>query len=394
MNINLFKDYLSLPDFKKIDYVFLSLFIFLCLFGLISIATASIQFSDSLTGEPLDFFYKQFLHLVVGFTLFAFLLTIPLAFWESFDLVLFVLGIFLLILVFLPGIGLEVKGAYRWLRIGPIGLQPSELIKFLTLIYISGYSVRRLKDLRPHWFAFLKPAILVVLVSALILRQPDLGTSAVIFVTVLGMLFVAGVQLKQFLFVIALGIIGIFALVFFEPYRWDRIMAYQDPWSSENVFHGGYQLTQSLMAIGRGDWFGVGLGEGLMKLGYLPDAHTDFIFAVIVEEMGLLTAIVIIATLFFLCFRCINIGNKAFLRNLHFGYFFCYGVAILIGLQTFINVGVATGLLPTKGLTLPFISYGGTNLIIMCSLSALVLRVDLEVKSSQPIVNIRRRVSF
>lgn len=394
MNINLFKDYLSLPDFKKIDYVFLSLFIFLCLFGLISIATASIQFSDSLTGEPLNFFYKQFLHLVVGFTLFAFLLTIPLAFWESFDLVLFVLGIFLLILVFLPGIGLEVKGAYRWLRIGPIGLQPSELIKFLTLIYISGYSVRRLKDLRPHWFAFLKPAILVVLVSALILRQPDLGTSAVIFVTVLGMLFVAGVQLKQFLFVIALGIIGIFALVFFEPYRWDRIMAYQDPWSSENVFHGGYQLTQSLMAIGRGDWFGVGLGEGLMKLGYLPDAHTDFIFAVIVEEMGLLTAIVIIATLFFLCFRCINIGNKAFLRNLHFGYFFCYGVAILIGLQTFINVGVATGLLPTKGLTLPFISYGGTNLIIMCSLSALVLRVDLEVKSSQPIVNIRRRVSF
>ena len=332
--------------------------------------------------------------MVVGFTLFAFLLTIPLAFWESFDLVLFVLGIFLLILVFLPGIGLEVKGAYRWLRIGPIGLQPSELIKFLTLIYISGYSVRRLKDLRPHWFAFLKPAILVVLVSALILRQPDLGTSAVIFVTVLGMLFVAGVQLKQFLFVIALGIIGIFALVFFEPYRWDRIMAYQDPWSSENVFHGGYQLTQSLMAIGRGDWFGVGLGEGLMKLGYLPDAHTDFIFAVIVEEMGLLTAIVIIATLFFLCFRCINIGNKAFLRNLHFGYFFCYGVAILIGLQTFINVGVATGLLPTKGLTLPFISYGGTNLIIMCSLSALVLRVDLEVKSSQPIVNIRRRVSF
>tara|TARA_B100001013_G_C24611465_1_gene443392 strand:+ start:314 stop:1498 length:1185 start_codon:yes stop_codon:yes gene_type:complete len=394
MNINLFKDYLSLPDFKKIDYVFLSLFIFLCLFGLISIATASIQFSDSLTGEPLDFFYKQFLHLVVGFTLFAFLLTIPLAFWESFDLVLFVLGIFLLILVFLPGIGLEVKGAYRWLRIGPIGLQPSEIIKFLTLIYISGYSVRRLKDLRPHWFAFLKPAILVVLVSALILRQPDLGTSAVIFATVLGMLFVAGVQLKQFLFVIALGIIGIFALIFFEPYRWDRIMAYQDPWSSENVFHGGYQLTQSLMAIGRGDWFGVGLGEGLMKLGYLPDAHTDFIFAVIVEEMGLLTAIVIIATLFFLCFRCINIGNKAFLRSLHFGYFFCYGVAILIGLQTFINVGVATGLLPTKGLTLPFISYGGTNLIIMCSLSALVLRVDLEVKSSQPIVNIRRRVSF
>tara|TARA_Y100000588_G_C13668655_1_gene675274 strand:- start:97 stop:597 length:501 start_codon:yes stop_codon:yes gene_type:complete len=165
-----------------------------------------------------------------------------------------------------------------------------------------------------------------------------------------------------------------------------------DPWADPSG--GGYQLTLSLMAISRGDWFGVGLGEGLMKLGYLPDAHTDFIFSIIVEEMGIFTAIIIISTLFLLSFRSFYIGKRALERNLYFGFFISYGVAILIGLHTFINVGVASGLLPTKGLTLPFISYGGTSLLIMCSLCALVLRVDQETKSSMPAVNISRKVSF
>lgn len=302
------------------------------------------------------------------------------------------LGIVLLLLVFIPGIGIEVKGASRWIRVGPIGLQPSEVMKFITIIYVSGYCVRRLKDLQSHWFAFFKPAMLVVMVVFLILMQPDLGASAVIFATVLGILFIAGVHIKQFLLVITLALISVLALIIFEPYRWERIIAYMDPWADPDK--GGYQLTLSLMAISRGDWFGVGLGESLMKLGYLPDAHSDFIFAVIVEEMGIFTALIVISALFLISFRCFYIGKKALLRNLHFGFFISYGTGILIGLHTFINVGVASGLLPTKGLTLPFISYGGTSLLIMCSLCALVLRVDQETKTSMPVANVSRKVSF
>ena len=384
--------YLSLPDFKNIDFIFLGLFLFLSLFGLLAVATASIEFSDSLTGEPLNFTKKQFIHLIAGLFLFSLVLSIPLAFWETFDRLFLGLGILLLIMVFIPGIGIEVNGSHRWIRIGPVGLQPSEIMKFLSIVYIAGYSVRRLNDLQSNWLGFFRPAVLIVLVVSLILIQPDLGTSAVIFATVLGMLFVAGAQMKQFLLVIGLGLVGVSALIYFVPWRWERIISFIDPWT--DPFGGGYQLTLSLMAIGRGEWFGVGLGEGLMKLGYLPDAHTDFIFSVIVEEMGLFTAILIISTLFFISFRSFYIGRKALERNLYFGFFIAYGVAILIGLHTFINVGVATGLLPTKGLTLPFLSYGGTNLLIMCSLCALVLRVDQETKSAMPSINISRRVSF
>ena len=384
--------YFSLPDFKKIDFIFLGLFLFLSLFGLLAVATASIEFSDSLTGEPLNFVKKQFIHLIAGLFLFSLFLSIPLAFWENFDRLFLGFGIILLVMVFIPGIGFEVNGSHRWIRIGPFGLQPSEIMKLLSIIYIAGYSVRCLKDLQSNWLGFFRPSILVVLIVSLILIQPDLGTSAVIFVTVLGMLFVAGAQMKQFLLVIGLGLLGISALIIFVPWRWERIISFIDPWT--DPFGGGYQLTLSLMAIGRGDWFGVGLGEGLMKLGYLPDAHTDFIFSVIVEEMGLFTAILIISTLFFISFRSFYIGRKALERNLYFGFFIAYGVAILIGLHTFINVGVATGLLPTKGLTLPFLSYGGTNLLIMCCLCALVLRVDQETKSSMPSINISRRVNF
>ena len=384
--------YLSLPDFKKIDYIFLGLFLFLSFFGLLAVATASIEFSDSLTGDPLALFFRQAIHLFIGLFFFSLLLTIPTSFWEDFDRLLLGFGIFLLILVFIPVIGLEVNGAHRWLRLGPIGLQPSEIMKFITLVYIAGYSARRLKDLQSHWFAFFKPAVLVILVVSLILMQPDLGTSAIIFATVLGVLFIAGVKLKQFMLVIALGLLGILILIIFVPWRWERVISFMDPWT--NQYESGYQLTLSLMAIGRGDWFGVGLGKGLMKLGYLPDAHTDFIFAVIIEEMGLITAIVIVAALFLLSFRCFHIAKQALSKNLHFGFFLSFGVAVLIGLHTFINVGVATGLLPTEGLTLPFISYGGTNLLVMCCLCALVLRVDQETKSSMPTISIPVRANF
>ena len=272
--------YLSFPDVKKLDIFFINLFLFLTIFGMLVVATATIEFSDSISGDPFGFTKKQFFHLIAGFSLFLVVLSLPLSFWERFDRFFLGLGIVLLLLVFIPGIGVEVKGASRWIRVGPIGLQPSEVMKFITIIYVSGYCVRRLKDLQSHWFAFFKPAMLVVMVVFLILMQPDLGASAVIFATVLGILFIAGVHIKQFILVITLALISVLALIIFEPYRWERIIAYMDPWADPDK--GGYQLTLSLMAISRGDWFGVGLGESLMKLGYLPDVHSDFIFAVIV----------------------------------------------------------------------------------------------------------------
>ena len=385
------KNLVNSIDFSKVDYIFLSLFLSLSICGLLILASASVQFSDSITGSPFSMLLKQFFHLIVGFFLLIVISFTSLTIWERLDRWLLFFGMFLLLLVFVPGIGVEVNGANRWIRLGGFGFQPSEVMKFISIVYISAYSVRRITDLQTHWFGFFKPAFLIIMVASLILLQPDLGTSAVIFLTVLGILFIAGVHLKQFLLVLSLALLGVSALIIFVPWRWERIISFTDPWS--DPFGTGYQLTLSLMSIGRGDWFGVGLGEGLMKMGYLPDAHTDFIYSVLVEEIGLLGGITIISLLFGLAFRCFYIAKRALIKNQYFGFFAAYGVAILIGLHTFINVGVATGLLPTKGLTLPFISYGGTNLLVMCSLVGLVLRIDYETKAAMPVANFSRRAS-
>ena len=384
-----YKQLFNLIDFTKLDLITFFIFFSLSFLGLLSVATASLAFSDSISGDPLNFFTKQLFHFVLGLFIMFFVITIPMAFWEKTDRWLLSLGLFFLLLVFVPGIGTEVNGANRWIRVSGFSLQPSEIMKFITIIYTSGYCVRRLRDIQSHWFAFFKPSVLVIIVVSLILLQPDLGTSTVIFGTVLGILFVAGVQMRQFLLVIGIGFLGILALIYFVPWRWERIISFMNPW--EDPYGSGYQLTLSLMSIARGDWFGVGIGEGLMKMGYLPDAHTDFIFAVIVEEMGLVTGIVILSLLFGLCFRTFYLARKALSRNLHFCFFVGYGIAILIALHTFINIGVATGLLPTKGLTLPFISYGGTHVLVMCALVGLVLRLDYETKLAMPAVNISRR---
>ena len=389
MKTKIFSNYI---DLSKLDYLFISLFLMLVVIGLLILASASIQFSDSITGSPINFFVKQLSHLLIGILLLSVIVLIPLAFWEKYDRWILLFGIALLLLVFIPGIGVEVNGANRWIRVAGFGFQPSEAMKFISIIYISAYSVRRINDLQTNWLGFFRPAVLIIFIVSLILLQPDLGTSAVIFASVLGILFIAGVHLKQFMLVISMAITGIFSLIYFVPWRWERIISFTDPWS--DPYGSGYQLTLSLMSIGRGDWFGVGLGEGLMKMGYLPDAHTDFIFSVVIEEMGLLFGIFLISLLFGIAFRCFYIAREALTKNLFFGFFAAYGVAILLGLHTFINVGVATGLLPTKGLTLPFISYGGTNLLIMCALIGLVLRIDYETKVAMPVAHISRRASF
>jgi len=379
-------------DLSKLDYFVISLFFILSFIGMMILATASVYFSDSIYGNPSSIFNKQLFHFLLGLVSLISIFLFPISFWLKFDIWLLFIGILLLVLVFVPGIGVEVNGANRWIRLFGFGLQPSEIMKLLSIIYVSGYCVRRIKDIQRHWFGFFRPAFLIVCIVSLILLQPDLGSSAVIFISVLSVLFVAGVQLRQFFIVFLLGVLGIACFIIFVPWRWERIISFIDPWS--DPFGTGYQLTLSLMAIGRGDWFGVGIGESLMKMGYLPDAHTDFIFSILIEEFGILSGIIVIGMLFGLSFRFFHIGRQSLTKRNYFGFFFSYGSAILLGLHTFINIGVAIGLLPTKGLTLPFISHGGTNLLIMCSIVGLVLRIDYENKVSMPAANISRRVSF
>ena len=385
---NFIKDF----DFSKLDFVLVTLFLVLGFFGLLILSSASAHFSDSIYGNPSAIFNRQFFYFILGiiglFTCFF----VPLNFWSSYDRLFITFGILLLFLVFIPGIGIEVNGANRWIRIAGFGLQPSEIMKFLSILYISCYSVRRIKEIQTHWLGFFRPALIIVSIISIILIQPDLGSSAVIFISVLGVLFVAGVKIQQFLVVALLGVIAITMMIIFVPWRWERIISFIDPWS--DPWGSGYQLTLSLMSIGRGDWFGVGLGQGLMKMGYLPDAHTDFIFSVIVEEMGILGGFAIISLLFGLSFRIFFIGRESLLRKNFFGFYFSFGVGLLLGLHTFINVGVSSGLLPTKGLTLPLISGGGTNLIIVCLMIGLILRIDYENKNSMPIPMIKRRAQF
>ena len=379
-------------DFSKLDFVLVTLFLVLGFFGLLILSSASAHFSDSIYGNPSAIFNRQFFYFILGIIgLFACFL-VPLNFWSSYDRLFITFGILLLFLVFIPGIGIEVNGANRWIRIAGFGLQPSEIMKFLSILYISCYSVRRIKEIQTHWLGFFRPALIIVSIISIILIQPDLGSSAVIFISVLGVLFVAGVKIQQFLVVALLGVFAITMMIIFVPWRWERIISFIDPWS--DPWGSGYQLTLSLMSIGRGDWFGVGLGQGLMKMGYLPDAHTDFIFSVIVEEMGILGGFAIISLLFGLSFRIFFIGRESLLRKNFFGFYFSFGVGLLLGLHTFINVGVSSGLLPTKGLTLPLISGGGTNLIIVCLMIGLILRIDYENKNSMPIPMIKRRAQF
>ena len=379
-------------DYLKLDYVLLTLFTVISFFGLLILASASMNFSDSIYGSPLSIFNRQLFFFIVGLLGLIVLFLVPLKFWLAYDRLFITLGFLLLLSVFIPGIGVEVNGANRWIRVAGFGLQPSEIMKFLSILYVSCYSVRRIKEIQSHWLGFVRPALIIISIISVILIQPDLGSSAVIFVSVLGVLFVAGVKIQQFLLVALLGLIAITLMIVFVPWRWERIISFIDPWS--DPWGSGYQLTLSLMSIGRGDWFGVGLGQGLMKMGYLPDAHTDFIFSVIVEETGILGGLTIISLLFGLSFRIFYIGRESLVRKNFFGFYFSYGVALLLGLHTFINVGVACGLLPTKGLTLPLISAGGTNLIIICLMIGLILRVDYENKNSMPVPTIKRRVEF
>lgn len=350
----------------------------LLLVGLVAISSASIEYADLHYKSTWFHTVRHLIYLAIAITGAAAVYRVPLNFWQETGWVWLFVALALLILVLIPGIGREVNGSQRWLPLGPFTLQPSEFAKMAMVIYLAGYMVRREHEVRNEWQGFLKPMAVLFATTLLLMIEPDFGATVIVAASAFGMLFLAGVKLGHFLLVLAGAVGALLVLVVSEPYRVKRLTAYTDPWA--DPYDTGFQLTQSLIAFGRGEWFGVGLGNSVQKLFYLPEAHTDFVFSIWAEETGFVGALAVIALYVALIGRILWVGRSAQLGQQPFGAYLCYGVALIFSGQAFVNMGVSSGLLPTKGLTLPFVSYGGTSLIVCCAMLALVLRVDREVR--------------
>lgn len=347
--------------------------------GLVMVASASMVISDRQFNYPFHFFIRQSIYLVVGIFFAVMASRVNVEVWYKLSPYLLIISFLLLILVLMPGIGREVNGSKRWLGVGPIGLQVSELVKFCIIVYMAGYCVRREEEIRTRIQGFLKPMILLSIICGLLLLEPDFGACAVIMTTALAILFLAGVRLWQFLSLLAivLAVLGFIAVA--EPYRLARLQTFLHPWA--NQFDSGYQLTQSLIAFGRGGFFGVGLGNSIQKLFYLPEAHTDFLFAVLAEELGFIGELAVIGLFTLLVSRALIIGRWMQHQGKKFSAYLAWGFGLWIGLQAMINIGVNSGILPTKGLTLPLISYGGTSLVINCIVIGILLRIAYDAYS-------------
>jgi cell division protein FtsW len=305
--------------------------------------------------------------------------------WRTLGPLMLLLGLALLFLVLVPGIGYEVNGSRRWIRFGIINLQVSEPARLCFIIYLAGYLVRRNKEVRERFVGFLRPMLILSVACAALLAEPDFGAAVVLLGTALTMLFVAGARLRDFLLFFSVAVVSMVALAFASPYRLQRLTGFLDPWS--DPFNSGFQLTQSLIAIGRGEWFGVGLGNSVQKLFYLPEAHTDFVFAVFAEEFGLLGSLALISVFALFVWRIFRIAMRAFDAERCFEAYLAIGIGTWLGLQAFINVGVNMGLLPTKGLTLPLVSYGRSSLIVAMVAIALLLRIHHELAVDAAPVN-------
>ena len=344
--------------------------------GLVMVASASVAVAEKSTGAPLYYFYKQFSYALLGLLLGALTFAVRLKTWEESGFWLLAFAFFLLVLVLIPGIGVKVNEARRWLDFGAFRLQASEPARLALVIYLVGYVVRRQAELQASFGGLLKPLVPIVLASALLMMEPDFGATALLMLVSFLLLFMAGARLLHLSVLAVAGIGGLGLLIVTAAYRLRRLMTFTDPWA--DIDNGGWQLAQSLIAIGRGEWAGVGLGNSVQKLLYLPETHTDFIFAIWAEEFGLLGVAALLALFGVLVWRSFQVGRVAQARGGLFAAYLCYAVGAWIGAQALINIAVNMGLLPTKGLTLPLISYGGSSLITVCLMVALVLRADHE----------------
>ncbi len=344
--------------------------------GFIMVTSASMPVGQRLTEDPFYFAKRDMVYIVIAFILVLVVMRISMATWEKYSFILLMISLCLLAIVLVAGS--SVNGASRWIDVGIVKIQPAEISKFALFCYVSSYLVRKSDEVRTRFLGFVKPMCILIAMSLLLLLQPDLGTVVVLVVTTLGLLFLAGARLAPFIIGIAGCAVGVLALIWFEPYRLRRVTSFLNPW--DDPFGSGYQLTQSLMAFGRGELFGQGLGNSVQKLEYLPEAHTDFIFSVLAEELGYIGVVLVLIMVFMLAFRAMMIGRRALLSNQLFGGYLACSIGIWFTFQALVNVGAAAGMLPTKGLTLPLISYGGSSLLVMSAAIAILLRIDFETR--------------
>lgn len=354
----------------------------LMILGFIMVTSASMPIIDA---NPFAYAKKEILYLILSLFLLVTVMSVPMQRWQQGSVLSLLLVIVMLAAVLL--VGSAVKGASRWLSLGIFNVQPAELAKLALFCYLASYLTRKSDEVQRSLWGFLKPMAVMLILSFLLLKQPDLGTVIVLFVVTLGILFIAGAQLWQFIAIVSTGIFAMIILILIEPYRFKRILTFLEPW--EDPTGSGYQLISSLMAIGNGELLGQGLGNSVRKLGYLPEASTDFIFSIIAEELGFIGVVFILYLLLFLSIKAMSIGFRALKVGMQFSGYLACEIGIWFGFQTFVNIGVSSGMLPTKGLTLPFISYGGSSLLIMSIAVAMLLRTDFECRALQTQARVR-----
>ncbi|WP_313167753.1 putative lipid II flippase FtsW [Massilia oculi] len=355
----------------------------LMLLGMVMVYSASIALPDSpkfrYLGDRNEYFlYRQAMYIIVSMVAAAVVFRIPIAVWQKYAPMLFIGTLVMLVLVLIPGLGVSVNGARRWLSLKVMNLQPSEIMKIAVVLYAADFTVRKQEYMHKLTKGFLPMMVAIGLVGALLLLEPDLGAFGVIVCIAMGILFLGGINIVWFGGIGALLVLIFSTIIALSPFRRARMFAYLDPWEEGNALDKAYQLTHSLIAFGRGEFFGVGLGASVEKLHYLPEAHTDFIMAVIGEELGLVGVLVVVAMFYWLVKRAFDIGRQAIALDQTFSGLAAKGIGIWIGVQTFINMGVNLGLLPTKGLTLPLMSFGGSGVMFNCIGLAILLRIDYE----------------
>ncbi|MCW8829951.1 MAG: putative lipid II flippase FtsW [Gammaproteobacteria bacterium] len=359
-----------------LDPVLVTICIALLSLGLVMVASASVGVAERNFSNPFYYFQRQLVFVVIGLVAAALVYRVRLVQWEKSGVALLGFALFLLVLVLIPGVGKTVNGSTRWISMGIINLQVSEVVKLFLLIYVAGYLVRHGEEVRTSLKGFIKPMLMVGLAGLLLLLEPDFGSTVVIMGTVLAMTFLGGVRFVQFIsFMILFGSCALM-LVISSPYRLERLTSFMNPWA--DPFDTGFQLTQSLIAIGTGGWWGTGLGGSVQKLFYLPESHTDFLFAVLSEEFGFVGVCLVILLYTLLFFRIFKIGLQAEKVGNRFAAYLAYGIGVWLALQAVINMGVNMGLMPTKGLTLPLMSYGGSSLLVCCMAIGLLLRIHCE----------------
>ena len=354
----------------------------LLLFGMVMVYSASIATAEGsrFTAYSSSYFLvRHGFFLVIGLVAAVMAFQIPVRFWQQVAPALFVAGVVLIALVLVPHVGRSVNGAQRWIPLGPVNLQPSELMKLFAVLYAADYTARKLADMDSFRRGFVPMAVVMMLVGGLLLREPDFGAFVVIISIAMGILFLGGINARLFGILFVVLLLAFVFLIWTSPYRRERIFGFMDPW--QDAFGKGYQLSHALIAFGRGEWFGVGLGASVEKLFYLPEAHTDFLLAVIAVELGFVGVVAVVGMFALVVQRCFVIGRQAIALDRIFGGLVAQGIGLWLGVQSFINMGVNMGLLPTKGLTLPLMSFGGSGILANCIALAILLRIDYENRS-------------